>query len=189
MTRRRPSPPARPETTATTFTAAGRPIVRCAIYTRQSVARGEQDFTSCEAQRERGEDYVRAMQYEGWTALDERFDGPVPVVVRSLRQVRSVITSAPPGFGEQPDRYHSDVIFLKSPLTPATAMKVVQLREGVDQAWAGAGVLYFARLSERRMQSRLSKLMGTPEYRLMTVRNWNTTTRLLAMLESGAPAD
>jgi hypothetical protein len=54
MTRRRPSPPARPETTATTFTAAGRPIVRCAIYTRQSVARGQQDFTSCEAQRERG---------------------------------------------------------------------------------------------------------------------------------------
>lgn len=74
MTRRRPSPPARPETTATTFTAAGRPIVRCAIYTRQSVPRGEQDFTSCEAQRERGEDYVRAMQYEGWTTLGERFD-------------------------------------------------------------------------------------------------------------------
>ena len=75
MTRRRTTPPsARPEAAPTTFTADGRPVVRCAIYTRQSVARGEQDFTSCEAQRERGEDYVRAMKYEGWTALDERFD-------------------------------------------------------------------------------------------------------------------
>jgi DNA invertase Pin-like site-specific DNA recombinase len=75
MTRRRTTPPsARPEGAPTTFTADGRPVVRCAIYTRQSVARGEQEFTSCEAQRERGEDYVRAMKYEGWTALDERFD-------------------------------------------------------------------------------------------------------------------
>lgn len=38
------------------------------------MARGEQDFTSCEAQHERGEDYIRAMKYEGWTVLDERFD-------------------------------------------------------------------------------------------------------------------
>ena len=75
MTRRRTTPPsARPEAAPTTFTADGRPVVRCAIYTRQSVSRGEQEFTSCEAQRERGEDYVRAMKYEGWTVLDERFD-------------------------------------------------------------------------------------------------------------------
>ena len=75
MTRRRTTPPsARPEAAPTTFSADGRPVVRCAIYTRQSVARGEQDFTSCEAQRERGEDYIRAMKSEGWTVLDERFD-------------------------------------------------------------------------------------------------------------------
>jgi len=122
------------------------------------------------------------------TALAEQFEGPIPVVVRSLRQVRSVVQSAPPGFGEQPDDYHSDVIFLKTPLTPAAAMKVVQLRDGVDQAWAGSGVLYFARLSERRTQSRLSSIMGTPEYQLMTVRNWRTTTKLLAMLETGPDA-
>lgn len=122
------------------------------------------------------------------SALAERFDVPIPVVVRSLRQVRAVVRSAPPGFGELPDDFHSDVIFLKSPLTPAAAMKVVQLRDGVDQAWTGNGVLYFARLSERRTQSRLSKVMGTPEYRLMTVRNWRTTTTLLDMLEAGPAA-
>ncbi len=65
---------ARPEAQPTSFDAAGRPILRCAIYTRQSVARGEQDLTSCVVQRERCEDYVRAMQYEGWVALEERFD-------------------------------------------------------------------------------------------------------------------
>jgi DNA invertase Pin-like site-specific DNA recombinase len=72
--RRPPSTRARPEAEPTSFDAAGRPVLRCAIYTRQSVARGEQDLTSCDVQRERCEDYVRAMQYEGWVALDERFD-------------------------------------------------------------------------------------------------------------------
>jgi uncharacterized protein (DUF1697 family) len=107
---------------------------------------------------------------------------PIVVVVRSQRQLRSVIDSRPPGFGDRPDLYHSDAIFLKAPLTPAAAMDVVQLRDGVDEAWAGRGVLYFARLSERRTQSKLSKVVGTPAYRLMTIRNWRTTTTLHEML-------
>ena len=56
------------------FTSRGRPVRRCGIYTRQSVARGEQDLTSCDVQCERCENYERSMQYEGSVALDERFD-------------------------------------------------------------------------------------------------------------------
>jgi site-specific DNA recombinase len=56
------------------FTSRDQPVLRCAVYTRQSVANAEQDLTSCDVQRERWENYVRAMQYEGWQLLDERFD-------------------------------------------------------------------------------------------------------------------
>jgi uncharacterized protein (DUF1697 family) len=98
-----------------------------------------------------------------------------------------VVEHAPRGFGKRPDEYHSDVIFLRSPLTPARAMKIVELRDEVDQAWTGKGVLYFARLSARRTQSKMSKIVGTPEYALMTIRNWSTTTKLLGLLdETGA---
>jgi uncharacterized protein (DUF1697 family) len=105
------------------------------------------------------------------------------VVVRSLRQLRSIVRDAPEGFGQQPDTFHSDVVFLKAPLSAPRAMKVVQTRDGVDRAWPGRGVLYFERLSERRSQSRMSRIMGTPEYQRMTIRSWSTTTRLLTMLE------
>ncbi len=54
-------------------TVTERPLIRCAIYTRQSVAR-EIDLTSCEVQRERCEAFVGSMQYEGWICLAERFD-------------------------------------------------------------------------------------------------------------------
>ncbi len=115
--------------------------------------------------------------------LERRFGFPLVVVVRSHLQLRKVVEEAPDGFGAEPETYHSDVIFLKAPLSSRQAMKVVERREGVDQAWPGTGVLYFARLSERRTQSRMSRIVGTPEYSQMTIRSWTTTTKLLGLLD------
>jgi uncharacterized protein (DUF1697 family) len=124
-----------------------------------------------------------AVERELEQALEQRFGFPLVVVVRSHAQLRAVVANAPRVFGAKPGTYHSDVIFLRSPLTPAQAMKVVKLRDEVDQAWTGGGVLYFARLSARRTQSRMSSIVGTPEYALMTIRNWATTTKLLSLLD------
>ena len=118
--------------------------------------------------------------------LEKRLGLPLVVVVRSHTELRKVVEDAPDGFGTEPTRYHSDAIFLKAPLTSAKAMRVVKEREGVDQAWPGNGVLYFARLSERRTQSRMGSIVGTPEYKLMTIRSWSTTTKLLALLDEMA---
>jgi uncharacterized protein (DUF1697 family) len=115
--------------------------------------------------------------------LEQRFKIPLVVVVRSHAQIRKVVHGAPDGFGAQSAVYHSDVVFLKKPLTSKQAMKVVQLRDGVDQAWPGSGVIYFTRLSARRTESRMSRIVGTPEYKQMTIRNWGTTTKLLALLD------
>jgi uncharacterized protein (DUF1697 family) len=117
------------------------------------------------------------------TMLERCFGVPLVVVMRSARQFRSIVDKAPPGFGAHPDTYHSDVVFLRSPLTAKQAMRTVQLRDGVDQAWPGTGVLYFARLSARRTQSRMSKIVGTPEYQRMTIRSWASVTKILALLD------
>jgi len=115
--------------------------------------------------------------------LERRFGVPLVVVVRSHTQLRRVVDKAPAGFGDQPDTYHCDAIFLKAPLSARQAMRVVDLREGVDEAWPGSGVLYFRRLSARRVQSKMGGIVGTPEYQQMTIRNWNTTTTLLTLLD------
>jgi uncharacterized protein (DUF1697 family) len=116
--------------------------------------------------------------------LEHHLGLPLVVVVRSHRQLRTVVEGAPEGFGQAPESFHSDVLFLKAPLSSRRAMRVVELREGVDQAWPGTGVLYFARLSERRTQSRMNRIMGTPEYQRMTIRSWSTTTKLLHLLDA-----
>lgn len=115
--------------------------------------------------------------------LASTFGLPIGVVVRSRTQMRAIVERAPAGFGSDPARYRYDVIFLKEPLTAREAMKVVSVKPGVDEAQPGAGVLYFSRLIAKATQSRLSRIVGLPEYQRMTIRNWNTTTTLLRLLE------
>ncbi len=105
----------------------------------------------------------------------------VRVLVLSREKLRAIIKGKPRGFGDQPEKYHSDVIFLMD-IDAAQALTVFNPREGVDRVWPGDGVIYSERLSALRTKSRLSKIVSTPEYRSMTIRNWNTTTKLLEML-------
>jgi len=118
-------------------------------------------------------------------ALPENFELDselIKVLVLTRDQFQAVLDKKPKGFGEQPEKYHSDTIFLMG-IDAAQAMSVFDPREGVDTVWPGEGVIYSQRLSSQRTKSRLSKIIGTPAYQSMTIRNWNTTTKLLQMLE------
>jgi uncharacterized protein (DUF1697 family) len=117
-------------------------------------------------------------------ALARTFDYRASVVLRSAKQMSDTVKRAPKGFGTEPEKFRYDVIFLKEPLTAAVAMKSVLTKEGVDQAVAGSGALYFSRLIEKAAQSQLSRLVSTPVYKSMTIRNWNTTTKLLGLMEA-----
>ncbi|HEU0295562.1 MAG TPA: DUF1697 domain-containing protein [Anaerolineales bacterium] len=117
-------------------------------------------------------------------ALSKKFNYRSRVVMRSLKQIQEIVTQAPMGFGSDPATYRYDVIFLKEPLTAVKAMKSVATKEGVDQAFAGKGVLYFSRLISRATQSHLTRIIAMPVYQSMTIRNWNTTTKLLNMMEA-----
>lgn len=118
------------------------------------------------------------------TLLADRLESPPVVVVRSHAQMRAVVEEAPAEFVARTEGHHRDVVFLKQPLTAGRALEVIQLREGVDEVWAGPEVVYFTRLSAERTRSMLNRIVGKPEYRLMTIRNWATTSRMLSMLDA-----
>ena len=115
--------------------------------------------------------------------LSVAFDYRASVVVRSHAQMRSIVEGAPQEFGGDPKAYGYNVLFLKAPLTASAAMKQVISREGVDEVSAGRGVLYWSILASRATQSRISRVASMPVYQNMTIRNWNTTTRLLRMMD------
>jgi uncharacterized protein (DUF1697 family) len=117
------------------------------------------------------------------TALPKAFkleSAIIKVLVLTREQLRGVIDKKPKSFGEQQDKYHSDVIFLMN-IDPAEAMSAFNPREGVDKVWKGEGVIYSQRLSSERTKSRLNAIMKSPLYKSMTIRSWNTTVKLLKL--------
>jgi uncharacterized protein (DUF1697 family) len=116
-------------------------------------------------------------------ALPHRFkldSDLIKALVLTRSQLQAVVDKKPRGFGEQPGRYHSDAIFLMG-IDSRKAMSAFSPREGVDKVWPGHGVIYSQRLSSLRTKSRLSRIVASPSYKFMTIRNWNTTTTLLQM--------
>ena len=107
----------------------------------------------------------------------------IAVRVLTRAQLRAVVHHKPKGFGEHPDTYHSDAIFLIG-IDAATAMEVFDPHPEVDRVWPGDGVIYSQRLSAQRTKSRLNKAITTPLYKSMTIRSWSTTTKLLDLMES-----
>ncbi|NTV39644.1 MAG: DUF1697 domain-containing protein [Demequinaceae bacterium] len=122
------------------------------------------------------------------TALAEDFGVDTVVLTLSAEALRAAVSEAPETFGSEPDAYHYDVAFLMPGITGHEALPHFGTRDGVDTAWAGARAVYFRRLSAERTKSRLSSVMSSPLYKKMTVRNWRTCTKLVAMLDdSGIP--
>jgi uncharacterized protein (DUF1697 family) len=110
--------------------------------------------------------------------LSERFDYQSKVVLIRQATIGEIIANAPEGFGSDPGNYRYDVIFLKGTLKSEEALSRIKIKEGVDFVAPGKGVIYFSRLSSKSTQSQMTKMIGTPIYREMTIRNWNTTRKL-----------
>lgn len=118
--------------------------------------------------------------------LSKKFNYTSQIVLVSDKDLATIVKDAPPKFGADSTRYRYDVLFLKPPLTARTALKTVSIKEGVDFVHAGKGVLYFSRLISKATQSKLSKIVLLPIYKSITIRNWNTTTKLATIMEARA---
>jgi uncharacterized protein (DUF1697 family) len=114
--------------------------------------------------------------------VTDAFGLTVSVLVRSHDEIAKVVAAAPKEL-DDPDM-RPDVYFLRPGLSPAAALEAMpDPHPDVDRIWKGPGVLYTTRVAELASKSRLTKVVGTKLYREMSVRNWNTTRKLLALLD------
>lgn len=107
----------------------------------------------------------------------------IRVLALTRNQLQAVIDNKPEGFGDHPEKYNSDTIFLMG-LDSTQAIRAFNPREGIDNVWPGDGVIYSQRLSAQLTKSRLSKIIASPLYKSMTIRSWNTTIKLLKLLKA-----
>jgi uncharacterized protein (DUF1697 family) len=119
-------------------------------------------------------------QIEG--ALSKMFDYDSRVVLRSHAQLRAVVAGVPAKWKTRTD-LRCNVAFLREPVTARHALAHVDVEPQVDSVQEGKGVLYLSTLVSGLQRSRFTKVIGKSIYRHMTIRNYNTCQKLLALME------
>lgn len=122
-------------------------------------------------------------------ALSTSFNSQAKLVLRSAAEMQAVFDDAPEGFGRDRTQFKYDVLFARPGVDVAAVLTEVPVHPEVDVATAGRHALYYRRFIARETSSRLSRLVQMPVYKELTVRNWNTTLRLVQMATSVQTSD
>ena len=115
-------------------------------------------------------------------ALSDAYGYVSRVVIVSASELQKVVAQAPKGFGQEPDLYRYDVLFVREPFKTSEALAEVPQNPDVDSVHAGDHALYFRRHLAKADQSLLLKSAQRAVYKHITIRNWRTTMKLLEMV-------
>lgn len=116
-------------------------------------------------------------------ALQESFQLTVRVVVYSASQYRRIVESAPAGWGEKPDWKYNTLFLIPPYDIEDIKADIGGLKPDIETLHCVEGAIYQAMLFTKFGQTTTGKLASRPSYQKMTVRNWNTTRKLLAILQ------
>jgi uncharacterized protein (DUF1697 family) len=111
-----------------------------------------------------------------------KLNNKINMSILTSTEVKEIINKKPEGFGEDKEKYRYDVMLLIDPLKAKDAIKQIKAKDGVDKIYEGKQVLYISRLISGLTKSYFSKIVGTPVYQNVTIRNWNTTQKLYELM-------
>lgn len=118
------------------------------------------------------------------SAIEKTFAFPVHVVVIDENSYASMIKNVPKGWGEK-EGWKYNLLFLIPPYNIDEIMKDIgELKPDIESVVAGNGVIYQALLFTSFGKTTSGKLASRGSYKKMTIRSWNTSKKLLELLES-----
>jgi uncharacterized protein (DUF1697 family) len=116
-------------------------------------------------------------------ALEKGFELPIAVVVRSRAEFARIVKAVPAKWIGNDD-LRVNVAFLRRTRDGRTLARELQPREGVDELVATKSAIIWATRRDALTRSGMQKLIGSPAYRDLTVRNLNTTLKLHELLSA-----
>jgi len=114
-------------------------------------------------------------------SLFNNFKYDSSIMVRTHQQFKKVIFEIPIEWKTRND-LRCYLAFIKEPVTAQNVIREIKLKEGIDSVKAGVGVVYMSTLLSGLTKSGFTKLIGTKVYQDITIRNYNTAQKLLALM-------
>jgi len=116
------------------------------------------------------------------SAIRQRFGAEVPVVLRDVGQMHALV-DAIPGEWVNDDVMRCDVLFLMDDVDAPSILGDLNFRPEYEDVRYTPGAVIWRIDRVNATKSRLTRLIGTPLYKRMTVRNCNTARKLLSLME------
>lgn len=115
--------------------------------------------------------------------IKSTFDLDVEVVLFTKEEWHKIIINAPTWWGADTEWKHNLLILLP-PIRAAEAIDAIgTLKPDIEAVLPGKGVVYQSMSFKLFGRTTTGKLASNPIYKKMTIRNYNTATKLLALFD------
>lgn len=152
------------------FEAAGMSDVRTYINSGNVV------FTTSESDR-------LALTANIESAIVEHFGFGVSVLVLDIEQIRSIVARLPDAWANN-DAMKCDVVYLWDEIDSPAVLDELRFRPEIEDVFYTPGAIIHRIDRANATKSGLPRVVGTPIYKQMTVRNCNTARKLLELMET-----
>lgn len=115
------------------------------------------------------------------TVIKKRFKHEVGVVAFTKADWTKVVDAAPEWWGTGDGWKHDLYILLPPFKIDEVIASIGDPKVDIENIEAGKGVVYVSLLVEKYGRTTVSKIVGKPIYKRMTIRNYNTSTKLLGL--------
>ena len=115
-------------------------------------------------------------------SLAKTFQYQAKILIRSLAEMENTVSYFPVIF--QDSNWKHNVIFLSSVIDFENITDRFKLKADIEQIAYAPGVLFWSARLEQLSRSMMIKLSAKKEYQEMTVRNINTTRKILELMRA-----
>lgn len=107
----------------------------------------------------------------------------VPVALRDLSAMQNTVVALPKEWTNN-SAMKCDVLFLWDDVNTPGIVDELPIRPGIDNALYTSGAIVWSVDRSNATRSGMQKIIGTPLYKKITIRNCNTVRKLLALMET-----
>lgn len=119
------------------------------------------------------------------TTIEKQFGFPVGCVVLSAKEYKTEIDNAPSWWGTGAEHMRSDALFVLSHGTASVVYEAVgEINDDFEWLAQGKRVVFWTIDMRHYGKARLPKIIGSDEYRMVSMRSSMTTRKLYDLLDT-----
>ncbi|WKA55583.1 DUF1697 domain-containing protein [Planococcus shixiaomingii] len=117
-------------------------------------------------------------------AIYAHFGLQIKVLVYNFDEYKPIAEAIPAEWTND-TQMKSDVLFLWEEVDTESVLEGLSVKPEIDSVYYVQGAVLWSVARENVTRSGMSKIIGTPLYKLVTIRNVNTVRKLYGMMQSG----